>query len=184
MADSVGRYELRHLPPGPYLLRAYADRNSNRELEPLEIWDSVRVTFTESAEAELYAFQHDTVGLRITGVEVSDSNRVLKVTFDKPYRPEQQFLIDSVLVKQPDSSLVMVRLVQTAGQWAAADSARKKAVADSTRAANTANAPKIDSPTALKPQPLRPGARVRPPSARPERVVCAMCRPTPPRRPK
>lgn len=150
VADSVGRYELRHLPPGPYLLRAYADRNSNRELEPLEIWDSVRVTFTESAEAEFYAFQHDTVGLRITGVEVSDSNRVLKVTFDKPYRPEQQFLIDSVLVKRPDSSLVMVRLAQTAAQWAEADSARKKAVADSTRAANAANAPKVDSTPAMR----------------------------------
>lgn len=123
VADSLGRYELRHLPIGPYLLRAYNDRNNNKDLDPLEIWDSVRVTLTGYAEAEFYAFGHDTVGLRIAQVEPLDSNRVLKVTFDKPYALDQFFVPDGVrLLRAPDSVRVPARLVQTAAQKRQADS--------------------------------------------------------------
>ena len=137
VADSSGRFELRHLPIGPYLLRAYADRNNNKDLDPLELWDSLRVTLTGYAETEFYAFGHDTVGLRIASIEPSDSNRVLKVTFDKPYAVDQLFVPDSVRIQRlPDSVPVRARLVQTAQQKADFDSLTKKRRADSVTAAN------------------------------------------------
>jgi len=136
VTDSVGRFELRNLPIGPYLLRAYADRNNNKDLDPLELWDSVRVTLTGYAETEFYAFGHDTVGLRIASIEPTDSNRVLKVTFDKPYAVDQFFVTDGVrLQRLPDSVPVRARLVQTAQQKAEFDSLAKKRKADSLAAA-------------------------------------------------
>jgi hypothetical protein len=136
VADSVGRFELRNVPIGPYLLRAYADRNSNKDLDPLELWDSVRVTLTGYAEADFYAFGHDTVGLRIAAIEPADSNRVLKVTFDKPYALDQFFVPDGVrLQRLPDSVLVGARLVQTAQKKAESDSIAAKRKADSVAAA-------------------------------------------------
>jgi hypothetical protein len=136
VADSVGRFELRNLPIGPYVLRAYADRNSNKDLDPLELWDSLWVTLTGFAETEFYAFGHDTVGLRIASIEPTDSNRVLKVTFDKPYAVDQFFVPDGVrLQRLPDSVPVRARLVQTSLQKAEFDSLIKNRKADSAAAA-------------------------------------------------
>lgn len=136
VADSAGRFEFQHLPIGPYLLRGYADRNSSKDLDPLEIWDSVRVTLTGYAEAEFYAFGHDTVGLRIASVEPTDSNKVLKVTFDKPYALDQFFVPDGVrLLRLPDSVPLPAKLVQTTRQRSEADSISKKRKADSVAAA-------------------------------------------------
>lgn len=135
VADSVGRFELANIPIGPYLLRAYGDRNTNKDLDPLEMWDSLRVTLTGFAEAEFYTFARDTVGLRIQSIEPTDSNRVLKVTFDKPYALDQFFVPDGVrLVRLPDSARVRVQLVQTAPQKLQADSLNAKRKADSVAA--------------------------------------------------
>ncbi len=131
VSDTAGRFELRNLPPGPYVVRAFADRNNNREPDRLEIWDSAGVTLTENASAELYAFLHDTVGLRITEVALLDTNRVIKVTYDKPYPSEQVFTPDMIVVQTSDSTRLAVRSVQTAPAKAAADSAIAKAKADS-----------------------------------------------------
>jgi hypothetical protein len=136
LADSSGRFELRYLPAGPYLLRAVLDRNSNRGLEPLEPWDTVRVTVTQDVVADLYAFVHDTVGLRISDIAVSDSGRTLKLAFDKPFAPGQLWTPDRVRIVKPDSSIVTVTRVSTPPERAAADSLRAKAVADSTMRAN------------------------------------------------
>lgn len=135
-ADSAGRYALKNLPAGPYILRAYEDRNKNRELDPLEQWDSVRVTLTQTFTTDLYAFQRDTVGLRIADIAVQDSNRVLKVTFDKPYPSTQFFVTEGVLLKAADSALIRVRLVQTSAQKTLFDSVRAQFKADSTARAN------------------------------------------------
>jgi len=135
VADSSGRFELRSIPIGPYLVRAYGDRNNNKDLEPLEMWDTVRVTLTGSAEAEFYAFARDTVGLRIQTIEPQDSNRVLKVTFDKPYAVNQFFVTEgAILTRLPDSARVAVSRVQTAVQRAAFDSVIIKRKADSVAA--------------------------------------------------
>lgn len=131
VSDSSGRFQLRNLPSGPYLLRAYADRNNNRDLDPLEIWDSTQVTLTQEAQAEFYAFAHDTVGLRITEVAVQDTNRVLKVVFDKPYPNDFPFQPGMIVVTRADSSRVQVRGVQTALQKLITDSVAAKQRADS-----------------------------------------------------
>lgn len=150
VADSAGRYELRHMPQGQYIIRAFGDRNKSGELEPLEIWDTVSVTVTERAQADLYAFGHDTVGLRISGVEVLDTNRVLRLTFDKPYSPTQLFPLDSVRVYRPDSSRVSVRLVQTETEKAVADSVARKVIADSLARIAAEKAPRVDTTPAMR----------------------------------
>lgn len=131
VADSAGRYVLEHLPSGPYFLRAFGDRNSSRTLDPLELWDSTRLSLERSNTVELYAFGRDTVGLRISDIALLDSNRTLKVTFDKPYAPNQVITPLTAVIKRPDSSQVRIRLVRTAGEKNRADSALARAKADS-----------------------------------------------------
>lgn len=138
-ADSSGRYTLRHLPPGPYLVRAFDDRNKNRDLDPLEVWDSARVTVTQNATADLYAIARDTLGLRIANIEVQDSSRVLKVTFDKPYSPVQLFVVDAITLTRitaTDSTRIPIRLVMGAAQKLLFDSLKAVQRADSIRRAN------------------------------------------------
>ena len=130
VADTKGRYLLQYVPPGPYLVRAYGDRNSNRALDPIESWDSVRVTLTQSADIEFYSFPHDTVGLRVASVTPMDSGMV-KVVFDKPYASGSTFGVDDIIITRPDSSRVRVRSVQTSAQRAQADSLRAAARPDS-----------------------------------------------------
>lgn len=130
VADSTGRFVLQYLPPGPYLLRAYGDRNTNRSLDPIEMWDSVSVTLTQTADIEFYGFAHDTVGLRVSEVTPQDS-AVLKVVFDKPYAPGRLFGPGDVIIKRADSSLVRVKAVQTIPARTLADSLRAKVRADS-----------------------------------------------------
>jgi hypothetical protein len=133
LSDSVGRFDLRHVPPGIYVLRAVVDRNSNRLLDPTEAFDTVRVTITQRVDVELYAFPHDTVGLRIAEVVPTpgDSLRVLKVTFDKPLSPDQQLTRPQFILKGPDSAQIGVALVQTTAERAAFDSLVRKRQADS-----------------------------------------------------
>ena len=130
VADTKGRYLLQYVPPGPYLVRAYGDRNSNRSLDPIEAWDSVRVTLTQSADIEFYSFPHDTVGLRVASVTPMDSG-IVKVVFDKPYASGSTFGVEDIIITRPDSSRVRVRSVQTSAQRAQADSLRAAARADS-----------------------------------------------------
>ena len=130
VADTKGRYLLQYVPPGPYLVRAYGDRNSNRALDPIEAWDSVRVTLTQSADIEFYSFPHDTVGLRVASVTPMDSGMV-KVVFDKPYASGSTFGVEDIIITRPDSSRVRVQSVQTSAQRAQADSLRAAARADS-----------------------------------------------------
>lgn len=130
VADSTGRYVLQYLPPGPYLLRAYGDRNTNRSLDPIEVWDSVSVTLTQTADIEFYGFAHDTVGLRVSEVTPLDSAS-LKVVFDKPYAPGRLFGPEDILIRRSDSSIVRVKGVQTIPERNLADSLRAKVRADS-----------------------------------------------------
>ena len=133
LSDSVGRFEMRHIPMGEYAIRAIVDRNNNRLLDPTEAFDTVRVALTSRADVELYAFPHDTVGLRISDLVAppADSLKVLKVTFDKPLAPGQTFTRPQFILKRADSTVIEVLLVQTAAERAAADSAVRKAREDS-----------------------------------------------------
>jgi hypothetical protein len=110
------------------------DRNGSRTIDPLEAWDSTSVTVAARTQADFYAFPHDTVGVRIASVAVEDSNRAIRVTFDKPFVPEQRFPLEAVRVVRPDSSRVGIRLVQTKLEKLRADSLATKAKADSAAA--------------------------------------------------
>lgn len=131
VADEQGRFQLEHIPVGPYLLRAFVDKNANRDLDQLELWDSLRTVVTQNTAAEFYTYQHDTLGLRIAEIALQDSNRVVKLTFDKPYAPGQLFASNSVLIKGADSTPLAITLVQTTSERAIADSLARKRVADS-----------------------------------------------------
>ena len=137
LSDSIGRFTLRHVPMGEYVVRAIGDRNNNRLLDPTEAFDTLRVALTQNAEADLYMFPHDTVGLRITAVEAppGDSLRVLRVVFDKPLAPGETFTNPQFLLRRADSTVIGVALVQTVTQRAALDSALKKQREDSIAAA-------------------------------------------------
>ena len=146
LADSIGRYDLGFVPPGNYKVRAYTDRNSNRELDPLEAWDTTSVQLTTTMNAELYTFTHDTVGLRINEMTVIDSGRVLKIAFDKPYAADQQFNQQSFTIKRSDSTQVQITLIQSAPLRAMRDSLLAKAKVDSAARANQ----KVDSTPAMR----------------------------------
>ncbi len=137
LADTSGRYTLRYLPPGPYLLRSVLDRNNNRALDPLEPWDTTSVMVTADARADLYAFVHDTTAVRMTAFTLLDSGRTLKITFDKPYAAGQFWSPDRVLIYRPDSSLIPVSKVATPETRARDDSLRAAVRADSVRRATT-----------------------------------------------
>lgn len=140
LSDSVGRFDLKHVPPGAYALRAVVDRNNNRLLDPTEAFDTLRIALTERVDAELYAFPHDTVGLRIADLVVppADSLRVIKLTFDKPLAPNQQLTRPQFVVKRADSTAIAVALVQTTAERAAFDSLESKRRADSVAATGPA----------------------------------------------
>lgn len=88
IGDSVGRFVLDHLPPGPYSLRATVDRNRNRGLDPGEAFDSVSIVLADSAAPVLLAFVHDSIPPRILDVTPTDSLTLL-VRFDRAVDPAQ-----------------------------------------------------------------------------------------------
>jgi len=136
LSDSIGRFALQHVPIGEYAVRAILDRNNNRLLDPTEGFDTLRIALTSKSDVELYAFPHDTVGLRIAEVVASpsDSLRVLKVRFDKPLAPDQQITVPQFTLKGADSTAINLVLVQTVAQKARFDSVLRKAKDDSVAA--------------------------------------------------
>lgn len=87
-ADSIGHFALLHLPTGTYRVRGYLDPNRNREFDPREPFDSAIVQLVDTANLELYAFVHDSLGPRIENVTARDS-LTLRVTFDRALAPGQ-----------------------------------------------------------------------------------------------
>ena len=135
IADSIGRYSIEHLPPGNYVIRAIIDRNSNRSLERLEAWDTVGITVTGNSTADLHAFVHDSIGLGILNVVVLDSNKTLRVTFDKPVFPAQAFSNTNFVLqrneKTDSTTIFNISTVFSAPQRNVFDSLRIKARNDS-----------------------------------------------------
>lgn len=131
IADSTGHFLLEHLPPGPYTVRAFVDRNNNRTLDGLEPWDTAGVTLTSTASQDLYAFAHDTIGLRIADVVVIDSGTRIKLTFDKPVGLGQAFNSTQFALQKADSTTLGIATVFTAPAKFTFDSLQRKAHDDS-----------------------------------------------------
>jgi hypothetical protein len=134
-ADSTGRFTFRHIPAGPYVVRAYADANANRMREPREAYDSATVTAVEGTGAdsvrapsvELLAFVHDTLAPRIQNVTVRDSV-TLRVEFDKPLQVGTRLTrSDFALKRGPDSAIVAVALAEPARDAEARAAAEREA---------------------------------------------------------
>ncbi|MDQ6887663.1 MAG: Ig-like domain-containing protein [Gemmatimonadota bacterium] len=128
LVDSLGRFDLPAIPPGNYSVRGYVDANNNRALDPREIYDSLSVTLRDTASLEMYAFVHDTVGPRVSGVEIRDSV-TLRVTFDRALDPDQRPDTALFRLRAADSSSVPIRaaLDARAVDKARADSAQRQA---------------------------------------------------------
>ena len=163
-ADSLGRFEIRYLPPGRYLLRAALDENKNLVIDRRERFDSATVTVTDSVRRELLAFIHDSAGPGITTVDASDS-LTLRATFDRPLQPGVPVQANQFSLKAADSTVVAIAsvLLGSAYEKEQQDSARAKAVRDSVQRVQVA-----DSIRRANPQPpARPV--VPPPTAAPPR---------------
>ena len=169
-ADSLGRFVIRYLQPGTYVVRAIIDANSNRALDRRELFDSATVTLADSISHEMLAFVHDSVGAGIAEVTLTDSV-TLKVTFDRPLRPRVVVTAAQFSLKAGDSSAVPITSLTlgTVHEKEQADSAKAKAArdsserarkADSIRSANPQAAPRAAPPAAAPPT-RRPGAPAR-----------------------
>ena len=157
-ADSTGRFEMLHLPLGPYVVRAYMDANSNRSVDPREAWDSVAVTLSGSTNVELLAFVHDTIGPRINTVTVQDS-MTIRVTFDKPVHPSQEIEAALFRLMAADSTPLPILSALSAKTAELERVAAEKAKQDSARARDTTARARDSVDTPRIPMPLRNAAR-------------------------
>jgi Bacterial Ig-like domain len=130
LADSNGRFALRHVPPGTYLIRGWLDANSNRKLDQREVFDSTTLTFTDSATTELLGFIHDTIGPRVGDVKVVDSV-TLRATFDKALDTTQTISSLHLGLKAKDSTSVPIAKVLASQAYDSLQGARRKAHDDS-----------------------------------------------------
>jgi hypothetical protein len=124
-SDEMGRFVVRDLEPGMYVLRGWLDENSNRVIDPREIFDGGPLRLDSIANAELYAFAHDTIGPRLEVVDAIDST-ALRVRFDRPVAPT--FTPDSttLYLMTADSVRIRTRPMMPLAQW---DSLAKAALA-------------------------------------------------------
>ena len=145
VADSTGRFVLTTLPPGTLRVRAFVDANSNRVLDPREIWDSVSVTVpADTVRHEFYMFAHDTVGPGLSDVTAVDS-MTLRIRFDRPVLPggpldASQFSLKMRDTVTKDSVPIAIRRVSSAARFDTLTQQRKLFVADSTMRADTSAA--------------------------------------------
>ncbi|HUF27324.1 MAG TPA: Ig-like domain-containing protein [Gemmatimonadaceae bacterium] len=123
-ADSSGRFVLAHLWPGIYTVRAYADPNQNRMLDPREPWDSVQVSLTDTATVDVYAFVRDSVGPGITGTAVRDTI-TLRATFDRAIDVGQEIGPAQFVLLDPDSVPVPIAEAMRARDWEERERARR-----------------------------------------------------------
>ncbi|MGH7718895.1 MAG: Ig-like domain-containing protein, partial [Gemmatimonadaceae bacterium] len=155
-ADSLGSFELAHVPAGVYTVRGYVDANNNRALDGREAWDTVRVELADTARVELLSFVHDSLGPRISSITERDSV-TLHVRFDRPLDPAQTLDVSLFSLRSADSANVPLRLVQAARDFdrardtvgAPGDTALRDTLAGRTpvRARQRPPAPALPTPT-------------------------------------
>ncbi len=167
LADSSGRYQLGAMRAGPMTIRGVADLNSNRALDPREPWDTVAVNLTDTLSMDLYTFVHDSIGPRISGLEIRDS-LAIRVTFDKPVLISQLLDTSNFVLRSGDSTVLPIRLVRPWREYdkehtdslIRADTLAKKDTAairrkyqDSLAAAKKDTVPRVPPPVPTRPLP-------------------------------
>jgi hypothetical protein len=163
VADSLGSYLIQGIPAGRYSMRAFADENRNRLLEPREMFDSVTVAITDSIVRDFLAIVRDTLGPGIAAVNRADS-LTLRVQFDRGLDSTQTLGVGEFILKAQDSSVVPLRAALTGSAFDKArdDSIRLKAIQDSVNRArqqdSVRRADSVRAAAAGRPLGRRPGA--------------------------
>lgn len=151
VADSAGRYVLRHLPPGTYWAFGFVDRNRNLRLDRrLEPYDSGRVDLssdTARASATLFLLEPDSTPPRLATVEARDSVTI-RLTFDDHLRPGHRPREPSVRPEGGTNDL-SVREVRVP---TAADTAGQRAPPADSVGSASADSPTADSASADVPE--------------------------------
>jgi hypothetical protein len=178
-ADSSGAFELTHLPPGQFLLRALIDLNRNAVIDTRELFDSLTVTLADSLRRDMLAAVRDSLGAGMATAEVRDSV-TLRLMLDRPLDTLFVPAPRHFTIKMADSSDVPFDSIFTQADVdrRVADSTRNRAIQDSVRRALTRDSIRVaDSvraaaaPASATPPPRptgrRPGATTAPPPAAP-----------------
>jgi hypothetical protein len=107
-SDSLGRFALPFIRPGPYVVRALIDADRNKAIDARELWDTVRVDLRDSVAVEMYLYPHDTAsGPMINSVTIVDS-LTLRVSLDKPVTPRPNY-VPGLRVQDRDSVQIAVK---------------------------------------------------------------------------
>ncbi len=130
-ADSAGRFRFRHLRTSIYTVRAFADPNRNRLLDPREAWDTVQVSLTDTAGVELYAYVQDTIGPGLADVRPRDSVTV-RLIVDRPLDVGQAITTQSFTILDSDSVAVPIAEAMSARDFEARERARADTAAPDT----------------------------------------------------
>ncbi len=128
---------------------------------------STAVGDTTTPPLALYAFVHDTLAPRVGTVSVVDSTTI-RLSFDRPLRPDQPFAPAQFRIAGPDSAPVPIRevltatiadsIAQAATQAAAQAAAQARARPDSGTQPPAARAPATPNASAIPPRSAQPGA--------------------------
>ena len=108
IADTGGIFRMPYLPPGSYLLRAYADQNRDRRRDGFEVADSITIDVgaTDTVLRPLALLRPDSTPANPTRVQVVDSV-TLRVQFDDYMDvSEPQRLVNVTVRSLPDSAVV------------------------------------------------------------------------------
>lgn len=102
--DTSGVYVFRYLPPAPYRLVAYQDRNRNAMVDPMELQGeaALEVTGADTLFVDVPVLQPDTTPARLTRAQVLDSVTVV-LEFDDFLDPEARSDLLGVTVVHEES---------------------------------------------------------------------------------
>jgi hypothetical protein len=163
VADSIGNYLIRAIPPGRYIIRSIVDENRNRLLDPRELFDTATVTLADSITRDLLAIVRDTLGPSIAAVNRPDSV-TLRIQFDRGLDSTQRLTLANFTLKAQDSSVVPFQalVMGRAFDKQREDSIRLKAIQDSVNQARQQDslrrADSVRAAAAGRPLGRRPGA--------------------------
>jgi hypothetical protein len=110
--DSAGRFEVRHVPEGDYLVRAFVDTDRDRALGPAEARDTARLAIrTDTVPAlRLVLLPHDTTP-PVAGTAAYADGWV-EVRFDDHLDPDQPLSPAQVTLVGPDDRAVPIEEVR------------------------------------------------------------------------
>ena len=159
-ADTSGAFELRNMAEGRYLLRAAVDANRNGTFDERELFDTATVVLRDSLRREMLAALRDSLGPALASVDARDSVQ-LRVTVDRPLDTAFTATPAAFSLQAADSAVIAIDTVLTQADVdrEAADSARARAVRDSTAAAARADSIRQADTTAAAQPPARPTGR-------------------------